>query len=345
MNSYLLADQLLQYALNALTSFILFSLLTEGIMWLLKIRNPRLRASFRLIPPVRLAFEPLFWFLPSGPTIINASIFSCSHPIQHFLFGMLSGASKEELGIYGLKTVTGSYFLMLPMFLINAAIVILTAVSLYRIVAMILQYAKSVSKIKGVRERGVVNSRPIFTEKLQDRLEKQQTQIVISPEVQVPLASWGNSIIFPENLAKELTQKEFESVISHELEHHLWRDTLVRMFYHLVAAVYWWVPMRKWLNKLENEQEIASDISVDRYDLEGLDLATALQKTAQMQQFQHYKCAAFARRATITRGQILIDRIKAVLNPSVQLKQNKVSATAGVIIMLGLALILGFVIC
>lgn len=345
MNSYLLADQILQFMLNALISFLLFSLFTEGIMRLLQIRNPRFRASFRLIPLLRLSLEPLFWLLPYPLTIINASIFSCSHPLQHFLFGLLSDASKEKLEAYGLKTVTGSYFLMLNTAIIDAAIVILALISIYRMMTLIFQYARSVREIKRISEGGVKSCRPIFSKKLRDRLDKQQTRIIISKEVQVPLAGWKNSIIFPQNLAEDLTQNEFESVISHELEHLIWRDTLTRMFNHLIAVIYWWIPMSRWLNKLENEQEFAGDISVHRYDLEGLDLATALQKTVKMQQVRHYKCAAFAKETTISKGQILIERVKVVLNPSSRLNQNKITATAGMLVMLCLGLILGFVIC
>ena len=345
MSSYLLADQLLQHALNAFISFLLFALLTEGCMWLFNIRNYRLRACFRLLPPIKLALEPLFWLLPSGATIVNTGIFSCSHPLQRFLFERLSDSAQQELTLHGLKTVSGKLLLMVPTPLIYVGVVSVAAVSLYQIATLTMQSTTSITHIKGIRQRGIIDSRPIYNEKLLQQLQKQRTKIVISREVKVPLAGWGNCIIVPKDLADELSQNEFESVLSHELEHHRWRDTMVRMVYRTVAAVYWWVPMTKWLHKLEHEQELASDVSVHRYELNGLDLATALKKTVRRQQLNHYQCAAFARKTTTTRGKALFERLKAALNPCAIRKQNKVSAVTGTIIMLGLVLILGFVIC
>src|SRR5690606_24065287 len=129
-------------------------------------------------------------------------------------------------------------------------------------------------------------------------------------------AAWGNCIIIPQDLFEKLHQSEYETVIAHELEHLRWRDTLVRMLYNALAALYWWVPMNAWLSKLEQEQELASDFSVHTYALKGIDLAAALKKTFETRHERLYKCAAFVRRASTRQGQPFRERIHAILNPA-----------------------------
>lgn len=345
MNSYLLADQFLQHALNALTSFFLFMALTEGALSLFRIRQYRLRALFRTLPPLRLALEPLFWILPSTATIFNASVFSCSHFVQRFLYEQLSDVTQNNLSIYGLKTVSGSLLLTMPAVLINATLIAIATFSLYRLSMLAARCLASVMQLRQIRRDGTAEPRPVFNATLRERLRKQGTTIIASTALDVPLAAWGNSIIMPQRLVEELSQQEYEAVLSHELEHHRWKDTLTRVAATSIAAVYWWIPMTGWIRKLEQEQELASDASIHDIQLDSLNLATALQKTIQTQQAGHYPCAAFARKTSPSREKALLQRLRAVLDHEGHGKQSITSAVAGATILMVLAITVGFVIC
>lgn len=345
MNSYLLADRLLQYGLNALFAFFLFSLLTEGALRIFKIRNPRLRACFRLLPLLRLALEPLFWLLPKSFILVNASIFSCSHPIQRFLFGMLSESTKLELSHFGLKSVIGTLLVKMPLPLLYLMILSVIALSFYKILTLFVRICRSLSEIRGIQKRANSHLRTIRNLKLVQQLKAKSAKVLFSREIKVPFAGWGKSVMIPQDLASKLHQNEYESVVSHELEHHLWHDTSVRLLAKLLAAFYWWIPTTKWLNKLEEEQEIACDAALYYYELQGVDLASALSKSVPKHQLLPYGCAAFTRDFTERRNHFFLRRIKAVLTPPTLRAQHPASAWVGLLVLATLALTLGFVSC
>lgn len=341
MNNYILADHLLQFGLNALIGFSLFTLLVEGSIRLFKIHNFRLQSILRLIPPLKLIIEPILWFLPSSAAFVNASLFSCSHPIQKFLYSYLSEGSQRELNLHGLKTVSGHLLLQAPHSLIEIGLISLAIIGLGKIGHFVVQYWKAFSDYRAIRKGARSHLRPIFNLKLIEQLKRNKTKIFFSKEIEIPLAGWRNSILFPEVLSKELTQNEFEAVIAHELAHLRWHDSLTRLILQTISTLYWWVPMKHWLKKVEQGQELASDLSVHQYDLHPFDLASALHKTIQKKEQTNLQCAAFAKRGK----NLLLKRFEVVLNPSKIRKQNKVLATLAVLIVLGSLLALGFAIC
>jgi hypothetical protein len=157
MNRYIFADHMLQRALNVLFCFVLFALLTEIVLKLFKIRSPRLRASLRLLPSFRLILEPLFWIFPVNWPFLNISVFSCSHPLQHFLLKLLSAAEQARMSQHGLWTLTGSLLLHLPAFAVYTGLFSALAFSLYRASGCFLHYIRSAVSIKQMGQRGVVN--------------------------------------------------------------------------------------------------------------------------------------------------------------------------------------------
>lgn len=343
MNVYLLADHLLQYALNGLIAFLLFSFMTEGVIRLFKIRSGRLCALFRLIPPARLVIEPLLLLVPSVPLLLNASLFSCSHPLQYYLYGLLSAETISGMNPYDLKTVSGSLLLKVPQYLLLAMVVIIAAKSLFQVVSALVHYIATIKRIRKMQKGGTAFDGSIGNAKLRERLIKNRTKIMFSDEVTIPFAGWGNVIIMPESMAKVMTQEEFETVIAHELEHLCWHDNLVRLVYHLIAAIHWWVPMSNWYGRVEHDQEIACDSSIFRYEFNEISLATALQKSLEQQHRCELRCAAFAVSNQSKKG--ILERIHSVLNSSASSKQNRACAFAGCLALLALILTLGFTIC
>ncbi|NGX61112.1 MAG: Protease HtpX [Chlamydiae bacterium] len=342
MNSYLFADHLLQHALNGVVSFLLFSLITTLLLVLLRIRSPRLRASLRLLPPLRLALEPLFWLLPSSVTVLNASAFSCVHPFQRFLYRRLSLGAQQELEVYGLKTVLGKGLLLIPLPLLYVGMVLILGLSIFRLVAFFLSYLTARMEMKRIAERGSPYLLSIRGEKLLMRLQNMRVKIVLSDDVMTPLACWGKTILLPQSLLEEFSDEEREAIIAHELEHHRWHDTCIRMLYQGLSAFYFWVPMSGWLGKIKEEQELACDLAAAECGLSTIDLATALKKTLWRGEADTHLCAAFTTKRS---GKALFRRLQALLDPHVLNRKDKVRAGFATLLLGAVTALVGFVVC
>jgi beta-lactamase regulating signal transducer with metallopeptidase domain len=345
MNTYLIADQTLQHILNALFSFLLFSFLTAFCIRLFSIKSYRLKAFFRLLPPIRLALEPLFWLLPAKAAFFNAGIFSCSHPLQYFVFSNLPDAAQQELLHHGLYTISGILLIAIPLPLTMIIIAAIVAFSTYRFLTTLVLYTASIRKYKEIQQRAICNPRPITQLKLLQNIRKLRIVIVASDEVAVPVAVWGKCIIVPKDLMPKLSQEEYEAILSHELEHLAWYDNVTRAFCRILSAFYWWVPMDKWTRKMEHEQELACDFSLFRYGIPGFNLASALKKTIQNQSKTDFRCAALTHNSKPTAKHGVLERIHLCLLSPYQTKQNPFGALLGILILFSLFLTVGFTIC
>ena len=88
------------------------------------------------------------------------------------------------------------------------------------------------------------------------------------------------AIYFPESLYDVLTQDEYEAVLAHESEHVRYQDLWLRLGLDWMGVFFWWVP-KKWVyRKIEEGQEIGCDRHCRRYGVDPLDLASALARVA-----------------------------------------------------------------
>lgn len=83
-------------------------------------------------------------------------------------------------------------------------------------------------------------------------------------------------IYLPLNLADSLSQVQYEAILGHELDHLVWYDGLCRFIGYLLCHLFWWVPTQRWMNHLEQAQEIACDASILHLDMLSLDLASGI---------------------------------------------------------------------
>ncbi len=91
----------------------------------------------------------------------------------------------------------------------------------------------------------------------------------------------GKRILFPASLTTTLSSEETEAVIAHELGHCHWKDCGLRLVCSFIASLFWWIPSRWWLKRIEEKQEQASDEMIYRFGISSLALAEAVLKTAQ----------------------------------------------------------------
>ena len=68
------------------------------------------------------------------------------------------------------------------------------------------------------------------------------------------------AITLSANLSQQLSQREFEAVLLHELAHAKRHDNLTRSFVHVLACIFWFHPLLWWLeDRIDTECELACD--------------------------------------------------------------------------------------
>ena len=147
--------------------------------------------------------------------------------------------------------------------------------------------------------------RPIQNTNLQKFLE-----IILShPNVRQPFAFgvFRKRIVLPKKFIESASQDVFEATIAHELEHLRWNDPFIKMVLHFICAIFWWVPAKFWLKKIEQSQEIECDCSVERYNIEKHEMASAIFHAAK------YKFVCNQIACSIIQTHSLLDRVEALL--------------------------------
>jgi beta-lactamase regulating signal transducer with metallopeptidase domain len=98
---------------------------------------------------------------------------------------------------------------------------------------------------------------------------------------------WKQTITVPHGLAKELTEAEFDSVLSHELSHARRFDNLTAAFVHALVCLFWFHPLLWWLERrLKTERERACDEAVVASGTEPKIYAAAILKVCQFHLFE-----------------------------------------------------------
>ena len=109
------------------------------------------------------------------------------------------------------------------------------------------------------------------------------------------------AIYIPTNFYENLSQKEYEAILAHEIEHIRHRDNLVRFLLDFIGSIFFWIPTT-WLRKrIEEGQEIDCDYRCTNYKISHLDLASAICKSAKnsMKTSKHHVFAHFLEKSTI----------------------------------------------
>ncbi len=339
MNPFWIADQILQYSLNALIAFLILAALTSGGIKLFKIHNPRVRASLRLIPPLRLMLEPLFWIFPISFTPVNISFFSCSHPLQLYFYGQLSDDTISELNKYGLKSSLGKVLLMIPEPILWSFIAAFVLVIAMRFTMLTADLVRSILNVRRMKSNGIPLT--LDPSKVQQFITDHHISMYISKETDIPFAAWGKTIVIPSTVADSYSKEELYAVLAHEAEHILRKDIATRLFIHLSRAIFWWVPLKKWNILIEHEQEMASDAAIYNYSLDKINLATALQKAIH----NNTPASSWLTAAFSSKSHQVVRRIQAILSPHSQLHQSTLSIIAVVLLLVALIPIITFIVC
>lgn len=134
--------------------------------------------------------------------------------------------------------------------------------------------------LKSIVKNSTISIRSIKNALLADALLYRKQQVFVSEEIQIPIATHLNSIIIPKEIENNFPQDEFEAIIAHEAEHLRWKDPLLRTLMDMCASLLWWIPMKGWIKKIIQEQELASDQGVLTFVINGESLASALMRVS-----------------------------------------------------------------
>lgn len=266
---------LLSLLSSSFLAFIIGKILVEGLFKVVVIKNYRTRAMLRLLPLFSLIID-LFFSRVSLSYWINP--FNCSSCVQKIIldifFPLLKGQLVEKQ--ISLVTYLGTNYQHL---LISILFYTWISLSFLYMAFKCIQNIILDRSIKSILMHAEPLNYPIQNSLLSEKMKKMKTKIYLSETLEIPIATYFNTIVIPYKSYQELSPQEFEVVIAHELEHLKYHDPFVRQFYHLVATFFWWIPLQKWMEKIEQDQEIACDQNALKYGFEGNHLASAIFKT------------------------------------------------------------------
>lgn len=270
------AFRLIALLMNALLLFFTVAFIVEGFLALFRIKNPRINATFRLIPFVALIFDQIFtdfnfvnWMNPLG----------CDTCIQKMLLNSFFPSLKNYL--VAENTTLMSYLTKGGSVLIsNGLFFLFCAVTCYIFFQKVYRILVQSRLLKSIITSGSSGNNLVNNARLDFELKKIDVNLVISDQVSIPLATHTRNIIIPKNTVENVTQNELDSIVAHELEHIIQKDSHARLIVELISALFWWVPTFWWKEKMIENQEIACDQSVLKYGLDYESLASSLIKVA-----------------------------------------------------------------
>ena len=267
---------LLTVVISAMIAFFTMHFMIESVIGVFRVRSSRMRSILRLFPFFSLIVDLLFNRLSLARWINPLSCVSCVQKfvLESFFPQLKTYLDENEISLvnYLGESYQSGFFAAVYILFIGIA-------SLFFIGKLMRIFLSVYSLRYSLKNHEVCNlmiKNPLLTAMLQ----KYQVKIYRSDLVSIPMASYPDAIIIPNKILGMLSQEECEAVIAHELEHIKCQDPMMRLFYHLVAAVFWWVPTGFLMKKIENDQEMACDRSVLRYGIRGESIASALVKVA-----------------------------------------------------------------
>lgn len=301
---------LISTLLSSIIAFASVAFIVEMLLILLQryatFNNGRTRALLRCLPFVSLAIDLLFNAFSIGYLFNPLNCRSCVQKLILFLFfpDLRSYLYAHEISLLEHLGEATSHTIF------AGISIILTVITLFFVLRKVIEAIFDSRILRSMMRSGSLCSRPIENALLAKALQKNDVKIFVSNDVDIPLATYSNTIFIPSETEEHFSQEEFEAIIAHELEHIRWKDPLVRFFSQLISAIFWWVPTYQFQKRLEFEQEVACDQSVTQYSMNKNSLASALVKITTNSKKKTYDVLCYF----IKKRHALLQRLEALLN-------------------------------
>lgn len=325
---------ILNIFLNSFLAFVTVAFLIESVIFLFRIRQGRVAATLRMIPIIKLPLDLCLydfsrWSYAQGINPLNCEegtrtlsvMLGWPSQIADWLFLPIN--SGIQLTVPGGFTFTIADLIgysINPVVLKTFA-ALLISLTLGLVVRKLFLYHWSLTALGSLAK----NSEPLYKKmrnsNLSSCIRKHGVKILTSPSLTgspfvVGLIS--SAVYIPNYLSANLSRKEYEAVLAHELEHVKYKDGLVRLTLDLIGTIFWWIPT-KWLrNRIEEGQEIGCDIKCKKYGVDPTDLASAVCKSAKyaVKTPNHIFAHSLAKHTILKRVNILLNP------PSIRFKKT-----------------------
>lgn len=265
---------LLSIVLSTTLAFFTVAFLIESAIKIFHIRRPRMLAFLRVIPFISLMADPIFECYSLAHWINPLSCKSCLQKLflESFNPQLKAYLSENKISLLKYLAIDHSHSIFSAIFV--AFILLTCAIGSFKLLKALLL----ARRLRSILANAALYSKPLLNPLLTGALKRAQVDIYASCEVPMPLATYSRAIIIPNEMFENLAPQEFEAVIAHELEHIKTYDPILRLLVQLIAGLFWWVPTHMWIKKIEQDQEIACDQSINKYGIKGESLASALVK-------------------------------------------------------------------
>lgn len=266
---------------NSFLSFFTALFLVELFVYLLRVKHPRIKAICCFLPFVKICLDFFLyhfshWALLKGinPLLAERGTRQLSLMVNPWMGIRLNLHDGQTFSVADVIALSVD-----PLWI--KAIVSLAAIGMIfscaRIWIRIARDKKHMGHIlKSASLIQLLKAKPVLAAWIQ----KKGVRLVLASDINAPCIA-GKTILFPAHLSDELSTEEYEAVIAHEMAHLQWQDRSMRIVYTMVAAVFWWIPSRRWQRRIDEMQEKACDYLIHRFGISKFALAEAILKTAQ----------------------------------------------------------------
>lgn len=286
---------ILNIFINSLLSFFTVALLIEGIISLFRIRQGRIAAILRMVPIFKLPVDLCLYDFSrwsytngvnplkcaEGTRTLSVMVGWVNEVTDWFFLPISSGIQFTAPGNMTFTVADILGYSIEPKLLTISVLVFLIA-SVTLLFTKLMKSYQSIKSLKALAKTAQSTTRRLRRLTLTSYLKKYRLQILTSSSLNgSPFVAGLMSyrIYVPEQLSQALSQKEYEAVLAHEIEHIRHKDSLVRLILNLIESIFWWVPT-KWLHqRIEEGQEVGCDLKCQKYGIEPTDLASAICKS------------------------------------------------------------------
>jgi len=280
MDNTTLFELLIKNFLNSFLIFVFSVLMIEGGLFFLRIKNPRMRALSRCIPILKLPLDLFIYQLISWNGLWHFYLFGCEGFIKKFLIYLLPDYFPLNMDSNNFPTVSNAIFVNLPNYWLTIFFICILTISCILVIRKVYLIYRSIKYIERLSRSSELCLRQISNAKLFAKLTRTGVHIFQSAETNIPFAATHSIIFLPKKITDTFSQKEFEAVIAHELEHIKWQDPWIRLTCEIIRSLFWWIPTAWLLRKIEEEQEQASDACLESYHMDKEALMTSIYKVA-----------------------------------------------------------------
>ncbi len=287
---------ILNIVINSFLAFFTAAFLIECLIFLFRIPQGRAAALLRMIPIFKMPFDICLYDFQSWSYLQGINPWACETGTRTLsvMLGWTNGITDRlvmpfksgvQFTLPGNLTFTIADLLgySLSPCLLKGLVMLWITMTLGVVFRKLGLYYHSIKSLKLLYNSAKPSSRKMKNSILSASIKKYAVIVKTLPSFTgSPFVTGLKApvVYISDQLSKNLSRKEYEAVIAHEMEHVRYKDGFVRIALDGIRSFFWWIPT-KWLYaRIEEGQEVGCDHQCKRYGIDSLDLASALCKSA-----------------------------------------------------------------